>query len=132
METVIRLLEKGMNHIGVWWVLAIGILIGGFCVWLVLSLCVAYWKEVCRELKYENAYFRERDDVHTRIYARLKTDLVDKVFKHEFDKLHFIPDDNDDDVDDNEVIEPPPREKWKVAVRDPYNPNRVIFTEIEV
>lgn len=130
METIINLAEKGMNHIGVWWVLAIGVLIGLFCMWWALSLRIAYLKEVCRDLKHENAYFAERDQMQTRIYDRLKTDLADKVVKHEFDKLYFAHD--DDDVDDNEVIEPPPREKRKVAVRDPYNPNRVIFTEIEV
>lgn len=128
METVIRLLEKGMNHIGVWWVLAIGILIGGFCLWLVLSLRMAYLSEENRELKYENAYFRERDQVQTRIYDRLKVDLADKVFKHEFDKIclqHETPDDDSDDVPE------PEREPRKVCVQDPANPDRWIFVEVQ-
>lgn len=123
METIINLAEKGMNHIGVWWVLAIGILIGGFCLWLVLSLRIAYLKEVCRDLKHENAYLVERDQVQTRIYDRLKVDLADKVFKHEFDKIYLQ---REPDVD---VIEPE-REPRKVCVQDPANPDRWIFVDV--
>lgn len=128
METIINLAEKGMNHIGVWWVLAIGVLVGGFCLWLALSLRMAYLSEENRELKYENAYLRERDQVKTRIYDRLKVDLVDKVFKHEFDKI-YLQREPDDDSDDVDVLEPE-RELRKVCVQDPANPDRWIFVDV--
>lgn len=131
METIINLAEKGMNHIGVWWVLAIGILIGLFCMWWALSLRIAYLKEVCRDLKHENAYFAERDQMQTRIYDQLKTDMVNKVVKHEFDKIYLQrePNDDNDDSDDVDVLEPE-REPRKVCVQDPANPDRWIFVDV--
>lgn len=129
METVIRLLEKGMNHIGVWWVLVIGVLIGLFCMWWALSLRIAYLKEVCRDLKHENAYFAERDQMQTRIYDQLKTDMVNKVVKHDFDKIHLRHETPDDDSDD--VLEPErEREPRKMCVQDPANPDRWIFVDV--